>query len=133
MKTLISNMLLKIANDLEKIEPETLTKKDIKSLNKEALDLLKKIKDSSDNKDKDPFKGLSYEDKVLLLSFVVYKRQNIATEPTEDPNVEDAAKILHNKVYIITDDEEKNKEVKEDLEKDLIKQLGKAGLKINKK
>lgn len=127
MKTL-SSILKKIASNLEKIKPETLTEEDVKKLNKEALTLLKKVKDSSDKKEKDPLEKLSYDNKILLLAFVVYKRQNISTEPTEDPNVEDAAKILHNKVYIKSDD----KKVNEDLEKDLIKQLAKAGLNIKK-
>jgi hypothetical protein len=132
MKTIISDILKKIAKTLGDIKPEVLTEEDVKNLNKKALDLLKKVKDSFDKKDENPLEELSYDDKVLLLAFVVYKRQNIATAPTGDPNVEDAAKILHNKVYIITNDEEKDKEVREDLEKDLVKQLSKAGLNIKR-
>lgn len=132
MKQNISNVLKRIAKNLEEIEPEALTEEDIKRLNKEALSLLKKVKDSADKKEKDPLKNLSYDDEILLLAFVVYKRQNIATEATEDPNVEDAAKILHNKVYIKSENEKANKKVHEDLEKDLTKQLAKAGLNIKR-
>jgi hypothetical protein len=132
MKTSIGTILKKISKDLEETKPETLTEKDVKELNGRALDLLRKVKDNADKKDKDPLEGLSFDDIELLLAFVVYKRQNISTSPTEDPNVEDAAKILHNKVYIISDDNESNKKVREDLEKDLVKQLGKAGLNIKK-
>jgi hypothetical protein len=132
MKTNISKILFRIAETLEKAVPEALTEEDIKRLNEEALSLLKKVKESSDKKEKDPLKELSYEDRILLLAFVVYKRQNIATEPIEDPNVEDAAKILHNKVYIKSEDKKKDKEVQENLEKDLTKQLAKAGLDIRK-
>jgi hypothetical protein len=126
MRQTISNVLIKISKDLKSIEPEVLTKEDIKKLNKDAIDILKTVKDKADKKDKNPLKDLSYEDKLLLLAFVIYKRQNIATPPTEDPNVEDAAKVLHNKVY--TKSESKKSE--DSLDKDLTKQLGKAGLKI---
>jgi RecG-like helicase len=132
MRISISKILKKIAKDLEETEPEALTEEDVKRLNKEAFDLLKIVRDSSDKKEKDPLEKLSYDDKILLLAFVVYKRQNICTEPTEDPNVEDAAKILHNKVYIKSENEKSNKKVNEDLEKDLTKQLAKAGLNIKK-
>ena len=130
MKTTISYIIKKIAEDLNKVSVESLTEEDVKKLNEDSPKLLKEIKDNIDKKSKNPLKNLAIEDKILLLSFVVYKRQNIATEPTEDPNIEDSAKILHGKVYKLSGDGKKDKEIKEDIEKDLIKQLSKAGLKI---
>jgi len=126
----LSHKLIKIAKILEETKPEILTEEDIKKLNKEAIDVLKKVKSKVDKKDKDPLKDISYEDKLLLLSFVIYKRQNISTPPTEDPNVEDAAKVLHGKLYTKTDCKKEDKKIEENLNKDLAKQLGKAGLRI---
>jgi hypothetical protein len=130
MKKPISYIIKKIAEDLNKVSVESLTKEDVKRLNEDSPKLLKEIKDNIDKKSKNPLKNLSIEDKILLLSFVVYKRQNIATAPTENPNIEDSAMILHGKVYKLTGDDKKDKSVKESIEKDLIKQLSKAGLSI---
>ena len=131
MKKLISSILKKCSEDLSKISIETLTEEDVKALNEKSPEFIKKIRE--DLESNDPLKSLSDEDKILLLAFVIYKRQNIATGPSEDPNTEDAAKVLHGKVYKITGDKKKDKEVRENIEKDLIKQLSKAGLSIKKK
>jgi hypothetical protein len=130
MKTIISCIVRKLAENLNKVSVESLTEEDVRRLNEDSSKLLKKIKDNIDKKSKNPLKYLSIEDEILLLSFVVYKRQNIATDPTENPNIEDSAMILHGKVYKLTGDEKKDKSIKEDIEKDLIKQLSKAGLNI---
>ena len=129
MRIAISSFVRKVSDELAKAV-ESLTEEDVKNLNESSPALLKIVKDNIENKSKDPLKGLSNEDKVLLLSFVVYKRENIATESTEDPNIEDSAKILHGKVYNLTGDKKDLKEAEENLDKDLIKQLSKAGLKI---
>jgi rRNA maturation endonuclease Nob1 len=130
MRKSISSILKKCSEDLNRISVETLTEEDIKNLNEKSSELIKKVRDNLETEN--PIKNLSDEDKILLLSFVVYKRQNIATPPTEDPNVEDSAKILHGKVYKFTGDKKEDKEVKENIDKDLIKQLSKAGLNIKK-
>jgi hypothetical protein len=130
MRIILSSIIKKISEDLNKLSLESLTEEDVKKLNENSPELIKKVKDHVDNNAKDPLKGLSYEDKILLLSFVVYKRENIATTPIEDPNIEDTAKILHGKVYKLTGDKKEDKEIEKNLEKDLIKQLSKAGLNV---
>lgn len=131
MKKSISSILKKYAEDLSKMSVESLSEEDVKNLNERSPELVKKVRENSGTED--PFKGFSDEDKLLLLSFVVYKRQNLTMPPSEDPNVEDSAKILHGKVYKLTGDEKKDREAKENIEKDLIKQLSKAGLNVKKK
>lgn len=133
MKKSISSILKKYAEDLSKISVETLTDEDVENLNERSLKLVKEVRDNIDKGSENPLKNLSDEDKILLLSFVIYKRQNIATAPTENPNTEDAAKVLHGKVYKITGDKKEDKEIRENIEKDLIKQLSKAGLNVKKK
>lgn len=130
MRAILSNIIRKISDDLNKLSLENLTEEDVKKLNENSPELIKKVKNNIDNNTKDPLEGLSYEDKILLLSFVVYKRQNIATTSVEDPNIEDTAKIMHGKVYKLTGDKKEDKETKENLSKDLVKQLSKAGLNI---
>lgn len=131
MKIPISSILKTCSENLSRMSVESLSEDDVKNLNERSPALIKKIRDNIGSAN--PLKDFSDEDKLLLLSFVVYKRQNITTPPTEDPNVEDSAKILHGKVYKLTGDEKEDKEVKENLEKDLIKQLSKAGLNVKKK
>lgn len=131
MRILISSILKKCSEDLSKKAIETLTEEDIKNLNERSPELIKKVRENSGTDD--PFKDFSDDDKLLLLSFVIYKRQNIATPPTEDPNVEDSAKVLHGEVYKITGDKKEDKEARDNIEKDLIKQLAKAGLNVKKK
>lgn len=127
-------MLTLIAKEIEKIS-EILTQegigledKDTRVLNDEAPTILRTVKENIEQ-DKKPFEGLSDEDKRVLLAFVVYKRQNITTEETDNPNDEDAARILHKDVYK-PNEKESEKEVMKRLEKDLKKQLSKAGLPI---
>lgn len=133
MKKSISSIIKKCAEDLSKLPVEALTKEDVENLDTNSPILIKKIRDNVEKGTQDPLKGLSADDKVLLLSFVVYKRQNIATAPKEDPNMEDSAKILHGKVYKLTGDKKQDKDILENIDKDLTKQLSKAGLDIKKK
>lgn len=130
MKKVLSHIIRKISEDLNRLASESLSEEDLRKLNDDAPKLIKIIKDNIKNKSKNPLKDLSIQDKILLLSFVVYKRQNIATSPNEEPNIEDSALILHNKVYKLSGDKKEDKKIKEDIEKDLTKQLSKAGLDI---
>jgi hypothetical protein len=125
----VSTGLRKVAEELIAMD-DSLTKEDVVLLNSRAPTLVKMVKENLEDKNADPFKGLTDEDKRLLLAFVVYKRQNITTEPTDRPNDEDAAKILHEHVYALEGTKKEQKEALENLEEDLKKQLSKAGLPI---
>lgn len=118
-----------MAQELIALE-DSLTKEDVILLNSHAPTLVKTVKDNLEDKKANPFKGLTDHDKRVLLAFVVYKRQNITTEPTDRPNDEDAAKILHERVYSLEGTKKEHKEALKNLEEDLKKQLSKAGLSI---
>lgn len=100
-----------------------LSSDDVKSLREEGPKLAKKVKEA---KKGNPFKGFSYDDKRLLLAYVVYFRQNLTTDGNVKPNDEDAAKILKGEVF-----EDDDKETKERLTEELVRQLQKAGIKLN--
>ena len=121
MKESLSTFLSKKATVLRIGCDDYLEKDEISTLNKIAPSLVLKVKENVED-GKDPLKGMSDDDKLILLSFVVYKRQNVATKPTEIPNEEDAAAILRGKIH------KKNK----DIEKDLLEQLAKAGMPLKK-
>lgn len=116
-KALVSEKLTKIAyqilSDNTPLSPEELME-----LGKKGPVLLRKLK----SKKKRDLKKLNEDDKRLLLAYVVYLRQNLTTEPTDQPNFEDAAKIMHEEVL----DDGKKRQVEEEL----IKQLAKAGLNL---
>jgi len=103
-----------------------LSDKDVALLNNRAPKLVLKVKSNIENNAVDPFSDLSDEDEKLLLAFVVYKRQNITTSPSDNPNNEDAAKILNDKLY---GDLPKNKKLNR-IKEDLSEQLNKAGLQV---
>jgi hypothetical protein len=126
MKSSITNYLEKKAAVLLITDKNSsyLKKEDINLLNKIAPSLVLKVKENVDN-DKDPLKGLTYDDKIILLSFVVYKRQNIATTPKDIPNEEDASIILNKGIY-------KGNKNKKNLDRDLMEQLAKAGFPLKK-
>ena len=63
-----------------------LSDKHIDLLNNTAPKLILRIRDEVESKSGKPFEGFTDEDKKLLLAFVVYKRQNITTSPTDRPN-----------------------------------------------
>lgn len=125
----VSTGLRKVAEELIAMD-DSLTKEDVVLLNNRAPTLVKMVKDNLEDEKTDPFKSLTDQDKRVLLAFVVYKRQNITTEPTDRPNDEDAAKILHGHVYSFEGTKKEQKKALEHLEEDLKKQLSKAGLPI---
>lgn len=63
--------------------------------------------------------------KKVLLAYVVFLRQNLTTDQGDKANEEDAAVILHGKLY------GNSKEDKKDLEENLEKQLSKLGIAEN--
>lgn len=121
MKQLISNRIKKIAKEIS--ETFVLTEKDVKLLKSKSPKLLGIVNENIKKDPDNPLKDLSKDDKLTLMAFIVYVRQNIATEGGSNPNCEDSAQILHGKIF---------KSDKE-LDEELIKQLSKAGIPIGKK
>jgi hypothetical protein len=101
-----------------------LSKDDVKKLREKGPKLAKKVRESGKNS----FKRFSDNDKRLLLAYVVYFRQNLAMDGNVKPNDEDAAKILKGEVFKGDD-----KETKERMVEELVRQLQKAGMKIDDK
>jgi len=125
MKTVISSKVRRLADLIEK--GIGLDDIDIRTMHSKGPKLIGTIKKNISDK-KDALEGVIPEDKRTLLAFVVYKRENLALGPADDPNDEDAAKILHGDVYKNLE----NKKTLEALDKALKKQLAKAGLDIKK-
>ena len=116
-KMLVSDKISKIAYEML-AEETPLNAKDLLLLGKKGPVLLRKLR----SKKKKDLNKLDAEDVRLLLAYVVYLRQNLTTEPTDLPNFEDAAKILHEEIL---DDAKRSK-----VQEELIKQLSKAGLNL---
>jgi hypothetical protein len=121
-------MLKNVGTIIRKIAAKVtgLNDQDIQQLNEVAPELILRVRDNTTSNIQDVFDGLTDEDKKLLLAFVVYKRQNITTGPTDNPNSEDAAKILHGELY----EDVKDSEADDMIDKNLREQLNKAGLKV---
>ena len=128
MRRSLGEYLKKIATELLSAEVPALSQEDADRLNKEGPELIRKVQDTLGKGDLDAkaLKGMSKDDKRLLLAYIVYVRENVTTEATDNPNAEDAARILHGDVY--SNGKKQNKE----LEDHLLKQLQKAGIKPNK-
>lgn len=75
---------------------------------------------------KEPLADMEDTDKKILMAYVIFLRQNVTMSDGDSPNVEDAAAILHGKVF------GESKE-KGEFEDELLKQLKKIGLKIEDK
>jgi hypothetical protein len=75
---------------------------------------------------KKPLQDLSDTAKKVLLSYVIFLRQNVTIEKGDRPNEEDAAKVIHGEVF-----ENSSKENKE-LEEELLKQMEKIGIDVRK-
>lgn len=101
-----------------------LSDSDVRKLREEAPRVAKRVQ--ANRNERNPFKGLSDDDKRLLLAYVVYLRQNLVMDSTIHPNDEDAAKILHGEVFTGTD-----KKTMKRLTEELVRQLQKAGVKFN--
>lgn len=121
MKNFIVNRIRKFAANIVGLGDD-----DIKMLNKVAPKLLMRVLDNikgdQNDPDRGPYKGLSREDKIHLLAFVVYQRQNITTGSQDRPNSEDAARVLH--------DDKFNSMNEKQLNEHLTEQLVKAGVNI---
>ena len=128
MKTTIDTYLQKKAAVLMLMDKDSnyLKKDEIELLNKIAPTLILRVKENVEGK-KDPLDDLSDDDKVILLAFVVYKRQNVTTTNKDIPNEEDAATILRGNVYSLKNGKKIDKKR---LDKDLLEQLAKAGMPL---
>lgn len=124
MRVVISEKVKGIAKLLESDEAITpgLSDQEQRLLPKKGKELLKKVTENIERNTK-PYTGLSLEDKIRLMAFVVYKRQN-PLKDGETLNDEDASQILKSEIY-----RNDNKKLDEDLTKQLVKGLG---LKIKK-
>jgi hypothetical protein len=127
MKLVISQRIKDIAKLLESDENDSvmtpgLSDQEQRLLPKNGKKLLEQVKKNIE-RDIKPYFGLSIQDKIQLLAFVVYSRQN-PDKSSSSLNDEDASQILKSGIYV--DDPKK-------LDTDLSKQLIKGfGLKINK-
>lgn len=113
------------------IDEERLTPEDVALLRERPKKLMVMIKNNVDQR-KNAFKDFNDRDKRIMLAFVVYERQNAALTPEGNPNEEDAAKILHSRVYEMTGNKKQDKKTKEELEDDLKEQLQKIGVELKK-
>lgn len=119
MKTLISEKIKGLTKLLESDVPiitPGLSDQDQRMLVKKGKDLLQTVKDNLD-KNQEPFDGMPMEDKIKLMAFTVYKRQN--PESGNITNDEDASKILKSTIY-----RKNEKKLDEDLSKQLVKGFG---------
>jgi len=133
MKKTLSSYIKILADAIQDVGGDIgLSDRDIRSLNKDAPRLIEVVRNNIALDENKPFAGISDEDKRLLLAFVVYKRQNIATTPTDNPNDEDAARILNKRVFKDESRKSQKKGLKS-LEKELAEQLTKAGLPVKVK
>lgn len=71
---------------------------------------------------KDLLADLTDTAKKVLLSYIIFLRQNLTTDQGDHPNEEDAAFILHGDLY------GNGKNDKKDLDESLEKQLSKLGI-----
>ena len=124
MLTPVVTYLKEIAYELIRQVHAGLEDQDIEALRTEGPRL---IKDSQANlfSDQHPLKGMSEKEKRLLLAYIVFLRQNVTTESTDNTNDEDTACILHGEVY-----KGNGKKIKEKMQDELLIQLQKAGLPI---
>ena len=117
----LANMVRVLASEV--MLKDILNKEDIKLLKHRAPILMYKVKELSRSKKKNPLNELSPEDKRVLMAYVVSVRQNASTGKDDNPNLEDAARIMHDDIYNTSNKDEVKK-----LEKELKKQLSKIGI-----
>lgn len=121
MKVLISEKVKGLSKLLEsETAPPTpgLSDQEQRVLSKKGKELINRVKDNIERKLK-PYEGMSLEDKIKLMSFVVYKRQNPEKGSSEILNDEDASEILKSTLY-----RKDPKKLEEDLTKQLVKGFG---------
>lgn len=126
MLKLISEPIAKLAQVvIQKIE-RGLDPEDITILKNDGPTCLRRVQ-TNIKLDKKPFTDLTNTDKKVLLSYVIFLRQNATMSQGDKPNEEDAAKIIHGEIF------EGSKKDSKELEEELIKQLSKIGIDVSKK
>ena len=125
MLTLISDPIQKLAQIIVKRTECGFDPADIAILKNDGPTYLRRVQTNL-KLGKKPLTDLEDTNKKVLLSYVIFLRQNITMEKGDRPNEEDAAKILHGEVY-----KESKKDSKE-LEEELLKQLEKIGIDVKK-
>lgn len=116
----LSDIIVKKIASYAKEDDQVLSSEDKSVLRHDAPGFLRRVQMNL-KFDKDPFDGLDETQRRILLAYVIFLRQNIATGPGDRPNEEDASMIMHAKVY---------KDNKKTLDEDLQKQLEKIGIKF---
>ncbi len=125
MITSIPEILKRTAKDVEEKVDPTLDDKDKEILKKDGPRYMRLVQTNL-KIGKKPLADMSHTGMMVLLAYVVFLRQNITTSKGDRPNVEDAAQIMHGNVYSDTDKDKKK------LEEQLIKQLSKIGVDVDK-
>jgi len=125
MLTPISDPIHKLAQVIVKRCEGGLDPSDISILKNDGPTYLRRVQTNL-KLGKEPLADIEDTDKKVLLSYVVFLRQNITMEKGDKPNEEDAAKILHGEVY------EASKKESKDLQEELLKQLEKIGIDVKK-
>lgn len=112
-------IIKKVAKKIE--EEYSLSPSEKKILTDKGASLLRKVQKNI-KKGENLLTGLSLDDKIVLLSYIVFLRQNLYSSQGDKLNEEDAALIFHRKIYKDEEDEDR-------INKNLRKQLGKIGIK----
>jgi hypothetical protein len=121
---LVSDPIKKLAAVVVKIEP-CLDKQDVSILKNDGPGYLRHVQ-TNVKLDKKPLAELGDTAKRVLLAYVIFLRQNMTMGPGDHPNQEDTAKILHGEIL------NEGKEKKKELEEELLKQLSKIGIEVDK-
>jgi hypothetical protein len=121
MYTAIYEPIKKLAEDVSKKECPTLDMQDRNILTNDGPKYLRHVQTNIKLKKK-LLADLTDTAKKVLLSYVVFLRQNLTTDQGDKPNEEDSAMILHGNLY------GDSKSDKKDLDDSLEKQLSKLGI-----
>jgi hypothetical protein len=125
MLKLITEPIIKVAKAIMEKTEEGLDPQDVTILKNDGPNFLRKVQ-TNIKLDKEPLNDLKDADKKVLLSYVIFLRQNVTMEKGDKPNEEDAAKIIHGRLFSESREDDK------ELEKELLKQLEKIGIEIKK-
>ena len=120
----VSTCIKRTAYELIRQVHKGLEDQDIEDLRTKGPILIQEARHSLQS-GKNPLEQMDDEDKRLLLAYIIFLRQNVTTDASDNPNDEDAAAILHKEVY-----KDSDKKFKTEMETELLIQMQKAGLPI---
>jgi hypothetical protein len=121
----ISQPMIKLAQVIIKKLETGLDPEDIAILKNDGPGYMRQVQTNL-KLGKKPLTDLPDSAKKVLLSYVIFLRQNITIEKGDKPNEEDAAKVIHGEVF------ENSDKAKKDLEEELLKQMEKIGIDVRK-